>query len=589
MKVNNLIILALLVFSSVFIITCSSEDSGDGTVDGDGAVDGDGTVDGCIRIDRADSPTIIPPAGVRVSFRVLNCAGSPVRRLTSSDVTIINDEKEEPFGAGMEGSGVSDVGNPSNFALYSVLALDMSDSIFNAGAVDDVIDGALTFVEQLVTQPETGLKHEVALIAFGRPDTVEKILDFTSDSAVLVGKLEELRGSQSRGSTDLYGAYKLMLDEVENQGQGMDLVERFAVILTDGTHESGDEKNRRSRAMSAKTNSSAAIYSIGIQGNYDESKLIELASREDNFVRVENASELNSAFSDVADQVEAVAKSNYVVGVCTPVSLGNPTLTIEVDVDDAHGSKTISYDVRELNGDVASCEPEAIADPCKTRQCGPSGVKGVNCGTCPKDKVCNQTGACVDDPCDPDPCNDHGTCSPSDGSCTCDNEHMTADCRDCEDGYTGYPNCSPLPWYDSSSGLTWQNPPADSTMEWQEAIDYCDNLSLDGHSDWRLPTISELRSLIRGCPGTVTGGACGVTDSCTDSSCNDSGGCSDCLNDNGPADGCYWPNEMEGPCSYYWSSSPVEDLRNFASRVYFYYGSVYFADGDSSANIRCLR
>ena len=48
---------------------------------------------------------------------------------------------------------------------------------------------------------------------------------------------------------------------------------------------------------------------------------------------------------------------------------------------------------------------------------------------------------CQDNPCEPDPCNDHGTCDLADGSCTCDNEFMTADCGACQDDYEGYPNC----------------------------------------------------------------------------------------------------------------------------------------------------
>ncbi len=48
---------------------------------------------------------------------------------------------------------------------------------------------------------------------------------------------------------------------------------------------------------------------------------------------------------------------------------------------------------------------------------------------------------CRDNPCEPDPCNDHGMCNSEDGSCTCDNEFMTADCGTCQDDYEGYPNC----------------------------------------------------------------------------------------------------------------------------------------------------
>ena len=38
-------------------------------------------------------------------------------------------------------------------------------------------------------------------------------------------------------------------------------------------------------------------------------------------------------------------------------------------------------------------------------------------------------------------------------------------------------------WYDDSTGLCWQNPPSEETMGWQEAIDYCENLSLGEMQD----------------------------------------------------------------------------------------------------------
>jgi len=67
------------------------------------------------------------------------------------------------------------------------------------------------------------------------------------------------------------------------------------------------------------------------------------------------------------------------------------------------------------------------------------------------------------------------------------------------------------PWYDSSSGLTWQNPPTKTRMNWQAAVDYCSSLTF-AEGGWRLPTIGELRTLIRGCVDTETSGNCGVND-----------------------------------------------------------------------------
>jgi hypothetical protein len=49
---------------------------------------------------------------------------------------------------------------------------------------------------------------------------------------------------------------------------------------------------------------------------------------------------------------------------------------------------------------------------------------------------------------------------------------------------------------DNVTGLEWQQDTALGTYDWQQAIDYCDGLVLGGYSDWRLPTIKELSSLV---------------------------------------------------------------------------------------------
>ena len=46
--------------------------------------------------------------------------------------------------------------------------------------------------------------------------------------------------------------------------------------------------------------------------------------------------------------------------------------------------------------------------------------------------------------------------------------------------------------------LEWQDDSAakSNKMTWQDAIDYCQELNLDGHSDWYLPNIKELQSIV---------------------------------------------------------------------------------------------
>jgi murein DD-endopeptidase MepM/ murein hydrolase activator NlpD len=48
---------------------------------------------------------------------------------------------------------------------------------------------------------------------------------------------------------------------------------------------------------------------------------------------------------------------------------------------------------------------------------------------------------------------------------------------------------------DHVTGLTWQRHDDGIKRTWTEAMDYCENLTLDGYSDWRLPQKKELQSI----------------------------------------------------------------------------------------------
>lgn len=148
-------------------------------------------------------------------------------------------------------------------------------------------------------------------------------------------------------------------------------------------------------------------------------------------------------------------------------------------------------------------------------------------------------------------------------------------------------NCDPethgTVWQDETTGLSWQNYASDgcvhALMDWQGAVDYCDDLIHAGYEGWRLPTISELRTLVRGCPGTAAGGECDVTDACPGPECWTSADC-ECspFSGSGPG-GCYWDGSLIGACSLYWSSvlSHTEE-----STDHYWYWTLDF----SSASLR---
>ena len=348
-----------------------SADDEPGDEHGDGGL-GDTEVQfdfNCIKIDRISQPEVLPPAGLRLGFRVLDCNGDPIGPLDPAKFVVLNDEKGEPFGAGLEGGSVSDLAVPANYGLFSVLALDLSDSIFNSGAIDQMIDGALAYLKSVERTPAPSVRHEVALMVFGRPEAHALLVDFTTDFGRLRTELEALRASESLGSTDLYGAVTKATDMLAAaDGCGLEITEKFLVLMTDGTHEAGDDVAMREEALGKLAeHPEFNRYAIGIDGHYDPERLAELASTEENFVHVTDTAQIGQAFGEVAYRVDAVARSNYSVGVCTPIALGeSAALTIEVRADGDAASEpsdmvTLSYPVTGLNGDVSHCDAQVLS------------------------------------------------------------------------------------------------------------------------------------------------------------------------------------------------------------------------------------
>ena len=131
-------------------------------------------------------------------------------------------------------------------------------------------------------------------------------------------------------------------------------------------------------------------------------------------------------------------------------------------------------------------------------------------------------------------------------------------------------------WTDPTSGLTWQVEPLGKKMKWAAAKGYCDTLVLGGYTDWRVPTVGELRSLIRGCARTEPGGRCNIHENRSLKKSSKKRSCRGCDSGEGPAGGCYWSDHLLGECDSYWTTSIVEDDAEWTWEVYFKRGSVTF-------------
>lgn len=108
---------------------------------------------------------------------------------------------------------------------------------------------------------------------------------------------------------------------------------------------------------------------------------------------------------------------------------------------------------------------------------------------------------------------------------------------------------------DTSTGLMWQQDEAGS-MNWADALTYCENLSLAGYDDWRLPNRNELQSIV------------------------DDG-------EHDPAiDIVFFPG---AEWSYYWSSTTCTYYSDFAWHVGFGLGAVYDYYKSNSSYVRAVR
>jgi hypothetical protein len=110
---------------------------------------------------------------------------------------------------------------------------------------------------------------------------------------------------------------------------------------------------------------------------------------------------------------------------------------------------------------------------------------------------------------------------------------------------------------DKKTGLAWQDNSDAKSMKksWSDSKEYCQNLILEGQSDWRLPTIKELQSIVD-------------------------------IKKIYPAIKDDFKNVASGS---YWSSSEFVSNTSRAWHVVFHTGSTSYRDKTKKYYVRCVR
>ncbi|HJL39805.1 MAG TPA: vWA domain-containing protein [Myxococcales bacterium LLY-WYZ-16_1] len=315
-----------------------------------------------------------PEAGLRITFSVELADGSPADLLQPEDVRLINEATGSPFQS--EGGGVFELGPAEDFSLYTVLALDMSSSMFQGDGqpARRALEGALAFIESMANHP-TGPRHQVAVYAFGSTSRSKRELSFRHvEDRSWAQALQGLLAEGSRGGTNLYGAHREAIRWVVEQSDGPDdRVLRNLVLLTDGTDEAGGDVERRREAALDQLEGLVdaglldGVHAIGIEGDYNPAAIRELADRDAHFYEG-TIEQLESRFRQVADRLQKLASSNYVLGVCSPVEFGDDgmaRLTVELTPGCATGAFGVDYrvDLPGWTGDVSRCDSAELLQP----------------------------------------------------------------------------------------------------------------------------------------------------------------------------------------------------------------------------------
>jgi len=128
-------------------------------------------------------------------------------------------------------------------------------------------------------------------------------------------------------------------------------------------------------------------------------------------------------------------------------------------------------------------------------------------------------------------------------------------------------------------------------MNWNQAIDYCKNLNEDGFTDWRLPNIDELRTIIKNCSKTETGGECNVSEKNGRLSVGNWYPQGSCYCESRRHNGGYYSKLGDDDNVDLWSSSTISGYPNNAWYVGFYMGSVgdHYKSKSNDIYVRCVR
>ena len=293
---------------------------------------------GCPEVMRIDASSD-EPSLIRILFSV-QCEHEPVTTLTADDITLYE------AGAEVSSSEAEWALDPHSAVLepYTLLLIDVSDSIIEAGTLDVAREVATEFAQTLLDR-----NQQVSVAIFDGSEQIRTVVDFTDDLDELTDAIDAIdSGDQLDGSTNLNGAVLQgleILDAIVTPDVEAELLSiANLAIFTDGVDRAGRETD--SAARNAVDRSDHHVFVVGLVGEDDVEELTELAK--DGFFQATDSGDLFDSFGDLADSLVAEVNKFYLLTYCSPLRKPRTTLRVEVAHEERKDSISFSYPTKDF-------------------------------------------------------------------------------------------------------------------------------------------------------------------------------------------------------------------------------------------------
>lgn len=293
----------------------------------------------CPQVSRIDT-SVTPPGLVQMLFAV-ECSGEPVTALEEADITLAEGGVEvDPDEADWRLDPVT-----AALETYTLLLMDVSDSIIEQGTLETAQEVATEFARSLVQQGQ-----QVSVAIFDGDPEIRTVVDFTTDAAAIADGIASIDAEdQLDGSTNLNGAVVSgieVLDGIVDQDVEAELVSvANLVIFTDGVDRAG--RVTHNKAVNTVGGSAHEVFVVAlIDSDTEAEELEELGV--DGFFRAEDVANLTETFEELISRLVAEVNKFYRVVYCSPLRSPRTTLKVTVTWEESNSSAKVTYPTKDF-------------------------------------------------------------------------------------------------------------------------------------------------------------------------------------------------------------------------------------------------